>query len=384
MSEHHSSLSAARSKPPKPYPDFPLFAHANGTWAKKIRGRLHYFGIWEQPDAALAKYNAEKEDLHAGRHPRTTPGAGTVKDVANLYLNAKLALVKSGELSPRTFEYYKTTADLVVGEFGKNRLAADLGPADFATLRKRMAARWGLARLGNTVGYVRGMFKFALESDVLSKPIQFGPEFKKPSKKTMRVRRAGREAKLFAADEIRRLIDVAGTPLKAMILLGINCGFGNTDCGRLPLSALDLDGGWCTYPRPKTGVPRRCALWPETVAALRDALAARPAAKRPADAALAFLTKYGTAWSKDNDPAVVTKEMRKLLNEVGVNGQRNFYTLRHTFRTVADESRDFPAVDCIMGHEAEHMSTVYRERISDERLRAVADYVRAWLFGSVK
>jgi hypothetical protein len=26
------------------------------------------------------------------------------------------------------------------------------------------------------------------------------------------------------------------------------------------------------------------------------------------------------------------------------------------------------------------MSTVYRERISDARLRAVADHVRAWLF----
>jgi hypothetical protein len=27
------------------------------------------------------------------------------------------------------------------------------------------------------------------------------------------------------------------------------------------------------------------------------------------------------------------------------------------------------------------MSAVYRERISDERLRAVTGYVRAWLFG---
>jgi hypothetical protein len=35
-----------------------------------------------------------------------------------------------------------------------------------------------------------------------------------------------------------------------------------------------------------------------------------------------------------------------------------------------------------MGHEIPHMSTVYRERISDERLRAVADHVRRWLFGA--
>jgi hypothetical protein len=32
--------------------------------------------------------------------------------------------------------------------------------------------------------------------------------------------------------------------LRAMILLGVNSGLGNHDCALLPLSALDLDGGW--------------------------------------------------------------------------------------------------------------------------------------------
>ncbi len=44
------------SKPARPTPDFPLFAHAAGKWAKKINGKLHYFGRWDDPDGALAKY----------------------------------------------------------------------------------------------------------------------------------------------------------------------------------------------------------------------------------------------------------------------------------------------------------------------------------------
>lgn len=60
-------------KPNKPHPEFPLFAHAAGAWAKKIRGKLHYSGPRGDPDGALKKYGAEKDALHSGRKPRTPP-----------------------------------------------------------------------------------------------------------------------------------------------------------------------------------------------------------------------------------------------------------------------------------------------------------------------
>jgi integrase len=78
----------------------------------------------------------------------------------------------------------------------------------------------------------------------------------------------------------------------------------------------------------------------------------------------------------------LAKEFGKVLRGLHMNVRKGlgFYTLRHTFRTVADESKDQPAVDFIMGHEVPHMSAVYRETISDARLNAVTDHVRAWLF----
>jgi integrase len=186
---------------------------------------------------------------------------------------------------------------------------------------------------------------------------------------------------MFEADELRRLVKAAGQPLKAMILLGVNCGFGNADCGTLPLAALDLDGGWVNYHRPKTGINRRCPLWPETVEALREAIADRPAPKDAADAGLVFITARGGRWHKATEDNPVSKEMRKLLDALGVNGHRNFYALRHTLETVGGEAKDQVAVDAIMGHARDDMAAAYRERISDERLRAVTDHVRRWLFG---
>lgn len=380
MSAAHSSPI---TKPNKPTPDFPLFPHASGRWAKKIRGKLVYFGKWSDgPDAALAKYRAAADDLHAGRvTPADASAVLTVGILCGKYLTRKESLVASGELSPRSFIDYTATVKRLQKAFGKNRPVSDLAPRDFEKLRQSLTKVWGPVRVKNEIVRVRGVFRFATENGLIDRRVNFGDGFNVPKLATLRKHRHSRGSKMFEADEIRRLLDNTTQPLKAMILLGINCGFGNADVGTLPISAIDFDRAVVSFPRVKTGVPRRCHLWPETIAAIREWLPQRPTPKNPEHADALFLTRCGELWHKDTHDSPVSKELRKFLDKLGISGRRNFYALRHAFETVGGAARDQVAVDSIMGHADTSMAGIYRERIEDDRLKAVTDHVRGWLFG---
>jgi hypothetical protein len=78
---------AFNSKPRKPHPGFPLTAHSNGQWCKKTRGKVHFFGVWADPDGALDYYLKVARDLHAGREPQAVLGDElTLKKLGNEYL----------------------------------------------------------------------------------------------------------------------------------------------------------------------------------------------------------------------------------------------------------------------------------------------------------
>src|SRR5476649_2923630 len=97
------------SVPSKPYPDFPLFPHATGRWAKKVRGKFAYFGkVADDPkgEAALLLWLDQRDDLLAGRTPRVQGDGLTMRDLANRFLSAKQNLLDSRELSARTWRDY--------------------------------------------------------------------------------------------------------------------------------------------------------------------------------------------------------------------------------------------------------------------------------------
>ncbi len=415
----NSSRKRDSKKPAKPRPDFPLFPHATGRWAKKVKGKFVYFGkVADDPngETALNKWLDEKDDLLAGRTPRKKTGELTVRDLLNKFLNSKRLAAETGEIRVWTFRDYRHEVCPQIGRvLGLTTAVVDLAAVDFERLRKEFT-RWGLARQRVAIKKARAVFNYAYGASLIEHPVRFGPMFRVPSEKLLRKgrqeKRDSGESKMFDAEEIKQLLDRCLAPMRAIILLGINAGFGNNDAATLKRAEVDLNTGWVIHPRPKTGAPRRCPLWPETVEAIRRVCRERPEPADPANSDLIFLTESGLPMLRlvyrnrksmspvdliDGDPVsladsklptacldLIGNAFSGAMRRAGIHRTgRGFYALRHTFETIAGECRDQVAVDYIMGHTRGDMASVYRERIEkeNERLTAVTNHVRKWLYG---
>lgn len=381
----------AKPKPEKPYPEFPLTAHNNGQWVKRIGGKLRYFGPWDDPDTALALYKQQVDDLRAGREPRPAEHGITIQELFNRFANRRRLDTETGELDLRTWNEYDQVCKRFIGVIDKTREVASLREEDFEAVRRVLAkSRTGkgtvsLVTFDNYLNRLRCVFSYAAgPAKWIPEEPNYGAAFKRPKKQALKIERGKKPKKMFEAEEIAALIDAAQTPFKAFILLGINCGFENKDCALLRFDHLDLDRAWIDFPRNKTGANRRCPLWPQTVGAIRDAINNRREKVKPGLEEYVFFTKYGNLWCNTNGVpgSAISQEMGKLLDKVG--GRKKgvaFLALRHTFQTVGEGSGDLYAVKSIMGHadEASDMSPIYREIMTDSRLRAVVDFVHAWL-----
>lgn len=363
------------------------FQHASGRWAKKCRGSFVYLGrVADDPtgEAAWQKWLDIRDDVRAGRKPR--PKADdtlTVEGLINQWLHSKRQRVDSGELAIRTWQGYKSLGVLIVETLGRTRAASDIGSEDFQGLRAVFAKRWGPGKLATAVTHTRSIWKWAYQAGLLATQQRFGEDFSKPSAKVQRQARNERGPRMLSPVEVLAILDAADPTVKAMTLLGINGGIGNTDLALLPVDALDLDGGWLTLPRSKTAIVRRIPLWAETIDAIRTVLDQRPEPKR-GNEGLLFLAPNGSNYICGRYGTAVSKLFQKTCQAAGVTG-RTFYDARRTFATVADGAKDPAATSSIMGHapKSGDMSAIYRQRVDDSRLRAVVDHVHDWLFDQV-
>jgi integrase len=436
----------AKEKPLKPRADFPLFAHASGVWAKKINGALKYFGPWDKPveaenryrdfigendgknktvpvakasgsgsklpkgfpltlradgrfckqikgkmyyfgtdrDEALKQYKEIRDTAFDGSdRPPQRSNQLTVKQLCDAFLKNFKRQVESGEKVKRTYNDYKGITKQILEHFGESRLVGSIKPMDFSDYRSKFAGGHEPKTILNFVVRNKVIFNFAHEYGLMPDPIRWGKFFAPPSDKTLAIAKEKGPRKLFEAEDIHHALKIANVDQKAMILLGINCAFGPMDISRLEFSKIDRETKWVKHIRSKTGRPRDCELWQETLDAIEAWEKVRPESEFKSNV---FVTPQGKRWILPGDNS--TSEFCRYFQDVwaAFGPGKTFYALRHTFRTIAGERvHDKDAIRWIMGHNAprnEQMSDNYNQRQLPERIKAVTDAVHDWLYAS--
>jgi len=347
---------------------FPLTLHPTGQFCKKIRGKLYYFGTDKQ--RALELYLEQAAYLHTGKANRlkTIGNNVSLKTLSNLYLDYQHLQAKSGEITLR--HVYDQTALLrsFAKYIGSNRMVSDITTSDLQNYYKKLINSGKAARtINNRITAVKSMFNWALNNEIVEKI----PHLKAIKKLTP----LKTDKPIFSISQIKEILEQASPQMRAMIWLGLNCGFGCTDCAQLRWDNLDLEKLRVDFPRGKTGIGRNLVLWPETVEALRRV-------RKIGE--LVFYTVRGYPWvrtiqslkdgkEKFTKEDAVSKQFSKLLKKAKLKFEKGvgFYTLRRTAATLAARSGDPFAVQRLLGHADLKMASTYVQDVSEQTDRVV-------------
>ena len=370
---------------PWPYPDIVrMTAHrGSGQWRKRYAGKDFYFGPLSDPAGSLANWRRDWPVI-IGQRPAVLEQAKpsetvTLKEACRVFLTAKKAQVKSGDIVWVTFREYLDLCRFLCRTIRGRTRVRDIGPAVFSRLKGMWSGLKPTTRR-NKVVKVRSIFGWLAKQKVID-PVDFGADFEGPSDKVLRLdRESSKVARLFSPDEIKDLLRVCETEpwrvckvglpcptVRCALLLGLSCGMGQSDLASLRWSEIDLKGEMIERVRSKTGSPQRSPLWPETIAALSLV---------PRAGDLVFVNERGSAVVRRG-----ADDIARAVQALGLitGTPRRFYDLRRTFATIGSEVGDDHAVKLIMGQRLmgvlhEH----YVLRFPIKRLRKVSDHVRAW------
>src|SRR5690606_6391660 len=161
---------------------------------------------------------------------RSVSGGVTIAELCEQFLYSKRVQMDAGELGQISYGRYVATTERLGRHFGEDTPIEALTPLDFTRLRASLPATWGPKVLGSEIQSCRSIFKYAYEAALIDSQVRFGPNFRKPKAIVFRRIRREKGLMMFEAAEIRQMLDAATPTLRAMIMLGVNCGFGNSDC----------------------------------------------------------------------------------------------------------------------------------------------------------
>ncbi|MHC4159511.1 MAG: tyrosine-type recombinase/integrase [Planctomycetota bacterium] len=240
---------------------FPLTLHKTGQYCKKIKGKLYYFGTDRK--IARQKYLEKAAKLHSDRGPMGKFADNLpVKKLCNLYLDYQESRATIGEIKPRHLYDQTNLLRDFVRFIDPNRIVSDVSTIDLQSYRRKLIKAGKPPRtINNRIAAVKAMYNWATNNEIM----ETAPNLKAIKK----ISPPKDEKPTFTALHIHTLLEHADVQMKAMIWLGLNCGFGCTDCAELRWKDLDLKNGRVRFPRGKTGISRNLLLWVETIKALK-------------------------------------------------------------------------------------------------------------------
>lgn len=348
---------------------FPLTLHSTGQYCKKIRGHIYYFG--SDRKQALEKYLDQAIFLHGYNNTlqKSANGNMTLKEVCEMYLKYQHTKLQANNLSARHHNDQIRSLNRLKDFFGKNTKIKNISTLNLQNYKRRLQKYYGsVCRLNLHLSIMKAMFHWAKKNDILKNI----PNIDAIS----RAKENHHDRFTFNSEQINRLLSISDFKMQAMIWLGLNCGFGCTDCAYLKWTDLDLVNARVILPRRKTGVYRDLPLWPETVESLRKIKRKR---------SLVFYTSRGNPYIQTNikndvngnEKYTITNsistQFRRLILKAGLNVPKGtgFYTLRRTAATIAARSGDPFAVQRLLGHANLTMATRYVQDVSAQTDRVI-------------
>lgn len=301
----------------------PLSYHEpTGQYYVTRGGRRIYLGA--DPDRATAKYHRLALGLLPARQP-TAATTITCKELANRFLATQQANWRARQT---TLRCYRDWLRHFLEDHGR-LLASGLTVEMFATWKLALLERgYSAESINHYLSAVRAMYAFGEDTDLIAR----APRLRRVRNVT--ATQAATSKPLYAMEELSRLLAAANVQMQAMILLGLNCGFGPKDIHDVTWDDISRDR--VMLPRSKTGVSQTYLLWEETRAALetvrleRQKLITRLAqrGRERSDRGRVFVTKSWRPWSRD----AVAGQFRKLCQKAGMPCY-GFYRLRHCAST---------------------------------------------------
>lgn len=259
---------------------FPLTRHPTGQYCKKILGKIYYFG--SNKKEALQSYLDQVTFLHGydNNSQISANGNMSLKQLCDMYLKYQHTKLLAKNLSARQYNDQIVSLNKLMDFLGQNCKIKNISTLNLQNYKRRLQKHYGsVCRLNLHLSIMKAMFHWAKKNDILKNI----PNIDAISRGKV----VHKDRFTFNSEQINRLLVFADIKMKAIIWLGLNFGFGCTDCAYLKWTDLDLANGRVKLPRRKTGIYRDLPLWLETVKSLK---------KIPRTCSLVFYTSRGNPY----------------------------------------------------------------------------------------